>query len=102
MKELKHPSVDEITLTGVLYALGDPVRLSIVEAIFRCHEKRCGGFNIPLSKSTLTHHFRTLRDAGIIHVRIDGTQRIITLRTDDLNKRFPGLLSSILKSIGKK
>ncbi len=101
MKDIKHPRIEEITLTGILSALGDPVRLQIVSELYHCNQKCCGGFGIELSKSTLTHHFRTLRDAGIINVRCDGTQRMITLRKDELNKKYPGLLVSIIKSSSK-
>lgn len=97
MKELFHPKSDDISLTGVLYALSDPVRLDIVRQLSGCTHKCCGEFNIKLAKSTLSHHFKALRDAGIILVEIDGTQRKISLRKDHLNKRFPGLLASILK-----
>lgn len=96
MKELSHPEREAITLSGVLYALSDPVRLKIAVDLARRQEKTCGSFDIGLTKSTMTHHFKTLRDAGVIHVRIDGTQRIISLRTGDLNARFPGLLKAIL------
>ncbi|HNX57963.1 MAG TPA: helix-turn-helix transcriptional regulator [Spirochaetota bacterium] len=102
MKDIKHPRIEEITLTGILSALGDPVRLQIVSDLYNCHQKCCGQFGISLSKSTLTHHFRTLRDAGLINVRCDGTQRQITLRKEEINKKFPGLLNSIIKSADKE
>jgi DNA-binding transcriptional ArsR family regulator len=97
MKELFHPKPEDMSLTAILYALSDPVRLDIVIKLSGCTHKCCGEFNISLAKSTLSHHFKTLRDAGIIQVDIDGTQRKISLRKDPLNKRFPGLLASILK-----
>ena len=101
MKELFHPKTEEITLSGVLYALSDPVRLDIVRKLAGCDHKCCGEFNIKLAKSTLSHHFKTLRDAGIINVEIDGTARKISLRKAQLDKRFPGLLSSILNAADK-
>jgi DNA-binding transcriptional ArsR family regulator len=101
MKELFHPKPEEISLTGVLYALSDPIRLDIVRKLSSCEYKCCGEFNINLAKSTLSHHFKTLRDAGIINVEIDGTARKISLRKAQLDKRFPGLLSSILSVTGR-
>ncbi|MGG2092505.1 helix-turn-helix domain-containing protein [Bacillus sp. S13(2024)] len=51
--------------------------------------------NIPIAKSTLSHHFKVLRESGVMYTRIEGTQRFISIRTEDLNKRFPGLLDTI-------
>jgi DNA-binding transcriptional ArsR family regulator len=81
----------------VLHALSDPVRLAIVCSLRECgDERRCGSFDAPVSKSTLTHHFRVLREAGIISQRQDGTARLNKLRSDDLEARFPGMLEAIL------
>jgi DNA-binding transcriptional ArsR family regulator len=95
--ELTHPRGDEIELAAVLHALSDPVRLGIVTALRESgDERRCGSFPVSVSKSTLTHHFRVLREAGVIVQRQDGTARLSRLRTDDLDARFPGVLDSIL------
>lgn len=53
---------------------------------------------ISIAKSTLSHHFKVLRESGVMYTRIEGTQRFISIRTDDLNKRFPGLLDTILQA----
>jgi DNA-binding transcriptional ArsR family regulator len=95
--ELTHPGRDEIELAAVLHALSDPVRLGIVTALRECgDERRCGSFPVSVSKSTLTHHFRVLREAGMIVQRQEGTARLSRLRTDDLDARFPGVLDAIL------
>jgi DNA-binding transcriptional ArsR family regulator len=95
--DLAGPERDEIELVAVLHALSDPVRLGIVTALRECgDERRCGSFGAPVTKSTLTHHFRVLRDAGVIVQRQDGTARLSRLRTDDLDARFPGLLDAVL------
>ncbi|WP_239614596.1 ArsR/SmtB family transcription factor [Cohnella mopanensis] len=96
MKNLFHPDKDDIHLSSVLYALSDPVRLFIVSEIRRLGERSCGDIDVPVVKSTMSHHARTLREAGVLNVRIQGTQRMLTLREDDLESRFPGLLLSIL------
>lgn len=53
---------------------------------------------IPIAKSTLSRHFKLLQESGVMYTRIEGTQRFISIRTDDLNKRFPGLLDTILQA----
>ncbi|CAM4495226.1 helix-turn-helix domain-containing protein [Paenibacillus phoenicis] len=101
MKVLYHPERDEIQLSSVLYALSDPIRLSVVAEMRRCGEQPCNYFEVPIAKSTLSHHIRTLREAGVISTRIQGTQRFISLREVDLESRFPGLLTSILEAYEK-
>lgn len=98
MKILFHPDRKDIQLASVLYALSDPVRLSVVSEIRKFGEQACNGFTVPVAKSTLSHHARTLREAGVVYTRVQGTQRLLSLRTDDLNERFPGLLDSIMQA----
>ncbi|OKP84902.1 transcriptional regulator [Paenibacillus helianthi] len=98
MKILFHPDRKDIQLASVLYALSDPIRLSIISDIHHHGEQACNCFNVPVAKSTLSHHARTLREAGVVHTRVQGTQRILSLRTEDLNARFPGLLDSVLRA----
>ena len=92
--EIAHPHRAEIELGAVLHALSDPVRLQIVAALAAHDGERrtCGSFDVPVSKSTCTHHFKVLREAGVIHQRREGTARLNTLRWEDLDARFPGLL----------
>jgi DNA-binding transcriptional ArsR family regulator len=96
-----HPSRDEIALAAVLHALSDPVRLMMVRGLAAAVEGRsCGSFDVPVTKSTCTHHFKVLREAGVIQQRHEGTRRVNTLREEDLEARFPGLLGTILQAAG--
>jgi DNA-binding transcriptional ArsR family regulator len=92
------PNQSDIQLTAVLYALSDPIRLGIVKNLAEHSEQNCGAFDICIAKSTLSHHFKVLREAGVIETRLEGRQRFISLRVSDLDTRFPGLLPSILKA----
>jgi DNA-binding transcriptional ArsR family regulator len=97
--ELHHPQRDEIELPAVLHALSDPHRLEIVRRLDENSEPRpCGTFGFDISKSTMTHHFRTLREAGVIRQERQGTTKMTELRRDDLDARFPGLLEAVLSS----
>ena len=97
MTDMTQPARDEIELSAVLHALSDPVRLSMVRYLAAAPEERsCRSFDVPVTKSTCTHHFKVLREAGLIHQRQQGTARLNALREDDLEARFPGLLSTIL------
>ena len=94
---LHHPDVDDLELAAVLRALSDPQRLAIVRALAESPEpRRCGSFGLGLAKSTMTHHFRVLREAGVVSQQEDGTARLNRLRRDDLDARFPGLLDAVL------
>jgi DNA-binding transcriptional ArsR family regulator len=93
-----HPAAAEIELAEVLHALSDPVRLRIVAALAESGERPCGAIDVPVAKSTCTHHFRVLREAGVISQREAGTARLNSLRRDELERRFPGLLESVLRS----
>ena len=97
--EIAHPLRAELELGTVLHALSDPVRLKIVAALAASGgEPTCGSFDVPVTKSTCTHHFKVLREAGVIQQRQAGTARLNTLRREDLDARFPGLLDTILKA----
>jgi DNA-binding transcriptional ArsR family regulator len=100
---LLHPGREEIELPRVLHALSDPQRLSIVRTLAEdsC-ERRCGSFGLEVTKSTLTHHFRVLREAGVIDQREEGTARLNRLRREDLDARFPGLLGAVLASCASR
>jgi DNA-binding transcriptional ArsR family regulator len=100
LTEIAHPAAEEIELAAVLHALSDPVRLRIVAALASGEaEQSCGSFELPVTKSTCTHHFRVLRDAGLIRQRQEGTSRLNSLRRADIDSRFPGLLDSVLRSV---
>ncbi|MGH9125484.1 MAG: ArsR/SmtB family transcription factor [Acidimicrobiales bacterium] len=94
---LEQPDVEDIQLTSVLHALSDPVRLALVRELYGCDtERTCGSFDVPISKSTATHHWRVLRDAGVVSAREEGTRKFHRLRRDDLESRFPGLLAAVM------
>ena len=96
---IEHPAQEDIDLGAVLHALSDPVRLKIVAALAsRPDACPMGAIDLPVSKSTCTHHFRVLREAGIIRQQPKGTARLNVLRREDLEARFPGLLDSILSA----
>jgi DNA-binding transcriptional ArsR family regulator len=97
MTPLRHPDRDALELPAVLHALSDPHRLQIVRALAESTtELRCGRLGLPVTKSTATHHFRVLREAGVIRQAEDGTARLNALRREDLDARFPGLLDAVL------
>ena len=98
MRNLHHPRVEEVTLPDVLHALSDPVRLQIVRALADREEQSCSAVEASVSKSTLSHHFKVLREAGVTHTRVNGTHRYVSLRRDELERRFPGLLRSVLEA----
>lgn len=96
-RTLEHPALDEIRLEGVLHALSDPMRLRIVRELAVCEaELPCSYFELPVTKSTTTHHFRVLRESGVIRQTYRGTAKMSGLRGDDLATLFPGLLDSVL------
>src|SRR3989442_8266893 len=97
-EDIAHPQRDQIELGAVLHALSDPVRLRIVATLIADGEHTCGGYDVPGTKSTCTHHFKILREAGVIHQRPQGTARVNTLPRDDLEARFLGLGDKILQT----
>jgi DNA-binding transcriptional ArsR family regulator len=99
LRTLYHPSLQELNIPTILYALSDPIRLTIVQQLSENGEQSCGELNLSGPKSTLSHHFKVLRESGVIHTRKEGTQRCISLRSNDLNTRFPGLLDAVLHGI---
>ena len=99
MREPHHPPRTELELVSVLHALSDPARLEIVRHLESHPECSCGHFNSGLSKATLSHHYRVLRECGVIKSRPDGRKRLLSLRREDLDERFPGLLDAVLTSM---
>ncbi|AOE78906.1 MULTISPECIES: ArsR/SmtB family transcription factor [Pseudomonas] len=96
MRAFKHPPLEDLTLERLLYALSDPVRLEIVRCLAGVPEATCGELDGGRPKSSMSHHFRVLRDAGLVHTRSAGTTHLNSLRAEVLEERFPGLLQSIL------
>ena len=96
--DLYEPETSDLDVTVVLQALGDPVRLRIVRVLASEGERACGSVDLDISKATRSHHFKVLREAGLTHTRVEGTHRFVTLRRDDLEARFPGLLDAVLQT----
>lgn len=92
------PDLSEVDVITVLHALADPVRLDIVRQLAGCGagDLVCGQLEIPVTKSTGTHHLKILTNAGIISQRAEGTRKHLSLRRCDMDARFPGLLDSVL------
>ena len=93
---LVHPAPEDFTVLDILHALSDPTRMTVVLTLRASPARACGTFPVDVAPSTLTHHFRVLREAGIIRQREDGNRRWTTLRGVDLEARFPGLLDAIV------
>ncbi|MEV0239711.1 helix-turn-helix domain-containing protein [Streptomyces sp. NPDC050674] len=102
-RDLPHPARDEIRLEGVLHALSDPMRLRVVrELAGASSELSCSHFDLPVTKSTTTHHFRVLRESGVIRQVYRGTAKMNGLRRDDLDGLFPGLLDALLGAAARQ
>lgn len=97
-RSFSHPALKEISIDGILYALSDPVRRAIVAKLMGCEgmscSKSCSG---ELSPSTISFHHKTLRENGLIRSEKKGVEVINTLRREELDRKFPGLLDSILR-----
>ena len=96
MSTLIQPDSDQIQLASVMAALSDPVRVTIVRALAAQGEFACGTLELGISPATRSHHFRVLREAGITNTRAVGTHRFVSLRREELDARFPGLLDAVL------
>jgi DNA-binding transcriptional ArsR family regulator len=95
-----HPPAEALDLVTIMRTLGDPLRLEIVRLLGDGRPRVCnelsGALGIP--PSTGSYHLRLLREAGITRTHAKGTERLITLRRDDLDERFPGLLDAVIGS----
>jgi len=95
-KPLFQPAPQAISLPAVMGALSDPVRVQIVRTLGAEGETVCGTLDLGVSKATRSHHYRVLREAGVTNTRVEGTRRYVSLRREDLDARFPGLLEALL------
>jgi DNA-binding transcriptional ArsR family regulator len=102
MREPHHPAPEELDLPAVLHALSDPARLSIVRTLSSVDECCCGDFDLTLAKATLSHHLRVLREAGVTTTRCNGRKRLTSVRAEDLEARFPGLLDAVLSGAAQE
>ena len=102
MRIQHHPARDDIKLTDIFYALSDPTRQSIVKELAEKTELICKDVMSEGARSTLSHHFKVLRESGLTQTRLSGTMSFISLRREDLDARFPGLLDAILGACVKE
>ena len=102
MRTLHHPASEDIKLADLFYALSDPTRQSIVKELAEKTVMNCKNFELDVAKSTQSHHFKVLREAGLTQTRQSGTMAFISLRREDLDTRFPGLLDAILGACAKE
>jgi DNA-binding transcriptional ArsR family regulator len=98
-RTLPQPDRDDIDLVTVLRALADPVRLGILRELATQHEPQpcsADAYDVDVKAATMSHHWRVLREAGVTTTFVDGRRRWVGLRREDMEKRFPGLLDSVL------
>jgi DNA-binding transcriptional ArsR family regulator len=91
----------QLDLALVLHALSDPVRLGIVAQLADGAEHACGDLEVPVTKSTSSHHFRVLREAGVITTRAEGKARLNRLCHAELEQQFPGLIEAVLEAAAR-
>jgi DNA-binding transcriptional ArsR family regulator len=101
MRPLIHPSIEDISVEGILHALADPVRVAIYAQLAGSDDARpCSNFlqmsERAIPKSTLSQHFRALREAGLVHSERCGVQMHNTSRCAEIEQRFPGLIGAIM------
>jgi len=94
MREIHHPNASELDLATILQTVGDPIRLAVVQLLADDRERTCAevGEGMGIAPSTLSYHLRLLREAGVTRTRAAGTERHVSLRRDDLERLYPGLL----------
>lgn len=98
MVDLSQPDAEDLSLPEVLAALGNPIRLDIVRRLAAGEHLTCSTAIAGMPKSSASHHWRTMRESGLLHQYRDGRFIRMELRTDALEQRFPGLLGAVLGS----
>ncbi|MFD9502444.1 ArsR/SmtB family transcription factor [Streptomyces sp. NPDC060035] len=101
MRELIQPATEEIQLVEIFHALADPVRLQIVAQLADKGRDSCSGVgeSIDVHRTTMSHHYRVLRESGVTWTELEGRSRFVSLRREDLDARFPGLLDAVLAQL---
>jgi DNA-binding transcriptional ArsR family regulator len=99
MRTYNHPASKDFALERIFHALSDPLRLEIVQHLSQVEEATCGELDGGRPKSSVSHHFRILREAGLVQTRVAGTVHQNTLRRAELDARFPGLVDAILRQL---
>lgn len=98
-EKIPHPAPEALDLPTIMRALGDPLRLELVRLLAHGGPRNCGDLSelLGLPSSTCSYHLRLLREAGVTRTRAEGTQRVISLRREDLEARFPGLVDVLTR-----
>jgi len=92
--------MDQVELTDIMYALSDPTRLEIVGRLANAGRKMtCGELDLNRPKSSMSHHFKILRAAGLVETLIEGTEHMNSLRVEEIEQKFPGILQSVLRAL---
>lgn len=99
-RQLHHPDPQDISLAGLLSALGDPIRLQLVTVLADHREHPREDFEVEVGPSTLSHHMKTLREAGLTQHRLEGTRCFVSLRQEAL-RRFPEVVASVLRACSR-
>ncbi|WP_047548628.1 ArsR/SmtB family transcription factor [Methylotenera sp. G11] len=100
MRQIKHPNMDQVELTDIMYALSDPTRLEIIGRLAKAGRKMtCGELDLNRPKSSMSHHFKILRAAGLVETLIEGTEHMNSLRVEEIEQKFPGILQSVLRAL---
>jgi DNA-binding transcriptional ArsR family regulator len=99
VRTYEHPDPDDVSLSRVLFALSDPVRLGMVRVLAEREAVNSLDLGPEMPKSTVTHHTRILREAGVTRTRPEGRACWISLRRELLDRRFPGLLNAVLAAL---
>jgi DNA-binding transcriptional ArsR family regulator len=100
-RNFPHPKLEEVELPDLLFALSDPTRLGIVSMLADGAEHSAGEVAGGIPKSTMSHHLKILREAGLTRTQPDGMRCRITLRRAEVEHRFPGMLDAILRHAAK-
>ena len=99
MRKIKHPNIEQVELIEILYALADPTRMEIIVRLAKAGRKlTCGELDLNRPKSSMSHHFKILRSAGLVETLVDGTEHMNSLRLEEIEQKFPGVLQSVLKA----
>lgn len=100
MRQIKHPTIEQVELTDIMYALADPTRLEIIALLAKAGRKlTCGEINLNRPKSSMSHHFKILRGAGLVQTLIEGTEHMNSLRLEEIELKYPGVLNAVLKAL---
>jgi DNA-binding transcriptional ArsR family regulator len=98
----QRPDLDQVDVLTVLQALSDPVRLEMVRQLASCPAEdglQCGQMRLPVKKAAASHHLKVLWESGVVDAEKQGVYKIISLRRAELDRRFPGLLDSVLQAV---